>query len=107
MASGFPLPVRYSGFDIIEYHAPLVTWQQVQAQAAKEAAAKGQTTSINAPTSTDTIYRDFSITEPLKNIMSKAGEIVGGGAAGVLKPLTQFLILGGVFVVAYLLMRKK
>ena len=101
LSSGFPIPQKYTGFQIVVYRKPVVLWEDVKSNLPSN-------TSLDKVTEENkqSIYKDFSIAgglkESVKSVSSFVGETTGnvaeglieGTSAGLIKALGTPLLIG-------------
>lgn len=114
LSGGFPIPTRWTSFDIVTYRKPTVTWKQVE-QSAIEKSGIGRT-DITTPNPNDqkSIYKDTDILGALadapeniaKSIGDFGGTILGGTVSGLAKSSVGPVLLIGAVIFVVLALRK-
>jgi hypothetical protein len=103
LSAGAPLPMTWDSLKIITRIEPVQTWKDVQASAPTFA----QNIASLPSKETQSVYKDFSITQPLNNVLKEIGTAIASPFKGALDTLAPELIAIGAFTLIFLFIYMK
>ena len=116
LVTGYPFPQQYTGFQVVNYVAPRVSWKEVQEQAAKSL-KEGDVSALTSVPPSTSVLDQFSVSEALKSsanatgdvlgsVLNTAGKAVGSGVQGLFSGLGTPIVIGIVILVVVFFLMK-